>query len=129
MIYLDTSVLLAALLGEDRFPPTSFWSQNLVTSRLLQYETWNRLHARQLGKSHGEAARAYLNRVSFLELSPAVLEKALDPFPLPVRTLDALHLASALFIKELDSGLALATYDERMAAAARSVKLPLAQLQ
>ena len=33
-------------------------------------------------------------RVALLELSPPVLAHALDAFPAPVRTLDALHLAS-----------------------------------
>jgi hypothetical protein len=38
MIYVDTSVALAHLLAEDRCPPPGFWSQDLVTSRLLEYE-------------------------------------------------------------------------------------------
>jgi predicted nucleic acid-binding protein len=128
VIYLDTSVLLATLLGEDKFPRESFWNQRLVASRLLQYETWNRLHAGRLGNSHGEAARSYLNRISFLELSPPVLERALEPFPCAVRTLDTLHLASALFVKKMDDGLELATYDERMAAAARKLNISLSDL-
>lgn len=129
MIYLDTSVLLAALLGEDRFPPEAFWNQRLVASRLLQYETWNRLNSGSLGASHGEAARSYLSRISFLELSPPVLERALEPFPSPIRTLDSLHLASALFIKKMDEGLKLATYDERMAATARKLNISLVDLR
>ena len=38
MIYLDTSVVLAQLLAEDRIPPAGLWRQSLVSSRLLQYE-------------------------------------------------------------------------------------------
>jgi len=44
--------------------------------------------------SHGAAVRALINRVALLELATPVLARALDPFPTPVRTLDALHLAS-----------------------------------
>jgi predicted nucleic acid-binding protein len=40
MIYLDTSVALAHLLGETRRPPTALWQQALVSSRLLEYELW-----------------------------------------------------------------------------------------
>ncbi len=45
MIYVDTSVVLAHLLTEDRSPPASFWQGNLVSSRLLEYEVWTRLHS------------------------------------------------------------------------------------
>jgi predicted nucleic acid-binding protein len=125
VIYLDTSVLLAHLLAEDRTPPVSLWTETLVASRLLEYETWVRLNARNLASSHGEAARALLGRVAFLELAPPVLARALSPFPTPVRTLDALHLASAEFLREQRPDLTLATYDERMAAAARAMGIPL----
>ena len=62
MIYLDSSVALAYLLAEDRFPPEDLWKQQLVSSRLLEYELWNRIHALRLDRSHGDAVRA-LNRV------------------------------------------------------------------
>lgn len=125
MIYLDTSVLLAQLLAEDRIPPDVLWTEALIASRLLEYETWVRLNARGLAGTHGEAARALLGRVALLELAPPVLARALSPFPSPVRTLDALHLASAEFLREQRQDLSLATYDERMASAARAMGIPL----
>ena len=91
MIYLDTSVALAALLAEDRTPPPRLWDESLIASRLLEYELWNRLHARDLGRSHTDAARALVDRVALIELAPPVLARALEPFPVAVRTLDALH--------------------------------------
>ena len=94
MIYLDTSVALAQLLAEDRAPPSSLWAEPLIASRLLEYEIWTRLNAQRLGGSHGEEARTLIQRVALVELAPPVLERALEPFPVPVRTLDALHLAS-----------------------------------
>lgn len=125
MIYLDTSVVLAQLLGEDRRPPEALWSATLVASRLLEYEVWNRLHRLDAVRSHGEAARALLARVAFLELTPEVLTRALDPFPRPVRTLDALHLASADFLRAAGVNLEIATYDERMGDAAQTMGFPL----
>lgn len=121
MIYLDTSVALAHLLAEDRQPPASLWQEELVSSRLLQYELWTRLNARGLAQSHREAATDLESRISYLELVPPVLERALEPFPLPVRTLDALHLASALFLQKRSQQLQLATYDDRLLRAATEV--------
>ena len=122
MIYFDTSVALAHLLGEDRAPPGTPWNEVLVSSRLLQYELWTRIHARKLAASHGEAVRAVLARVAMLESAPPVLARALDPFPVPVRTLDALHLASMEFLRGEGQAIAIATYDERRAALALGVE-------
>ena len=127
MIYLDTSVALAHLLAEDRQPAASLWSQPLVSSRLLEYELWVRLNARGLARSHGEAVRRLLERVAIVEMLPNVLARAIEPFPAPVRTLDALHLATMAFVRERDALLALASYDERLlAAAARTLGIPIA---
>jgi hypothetical protein len=54
VIYLDASVALAQLLAEDRAPPSGLWKEQLIASRLLEYEIWTRLNARRLGQSHGE---------------------------------------------------------------------------
>jgi predicted nucleic acid-binding protein len=121
VIYLDTSVALAQLLAEDRVPPARLWSEELISSRLLEFELWTRLNARRLGGSHGPAAHALLARVGLLEMAAPVLARALEPFPIPVRTLDALHLASMVFVKERLPGLQLATYDSRLMTAARKL--------
>ncbi len=128
MIYLDTSVALAHLFAEDKSPPDSLWKETLVSSRLLEYELWTRMNARGLGATHGEAARALLGRVALLELAPAVLGRALEPFPLPVRTLDALHLASLEFLRRQGQRISLASYDARMVAAARRLKFLIARV-
>ena len=124
MIYLDTSVALAQLLAEDRVPPESLWRETLVSSRLLEYEIWTRVNARRLAASHGDAVRALLARVSLLELAPPVLSRALEPFPAPVRTLGALHLASIEFLRSRRQDLALASYDERLSEAAGRLGIP-----
>ena len=114
MIYLDSSVALAYLLAEDRVPPRDLWQQQLVSSRLLEYE-----------RSHGDAVRALIGRVALLELATPVLARALDPFPMPVRTLDALHLASIEFLRVRQQHVELASYDERLTAGARTLHIPL----
>ena len=128
MIYVDTSVALAHLLAEDRSPPGTFWSESLVSSRLLEYELWTRLNARGLTTSHGEAARALLHRLALLELAPPVLARALEPFPVPVRTLDALHLASLEFLRSQRVSITLASYDVRLLDAAARLGIAITPL-
>ncbi len=128
MIYLDTSGALAPLLAEDRMPPGTLWQRSLVSSRLLEYEVWNRLHARGLGRSHGDEARSLIDRVALIELMPPVLGRALQAFPAPVRTLDALHLASLEFLRARGQAIELASYDERFLSAARALGIPLLAL-
>jgi predicted nucleic acid-binding protein len=128
VIYLDTSVALAHLLAEDRRPPDSLWRQPLVASRLLEYELWTLLNARGLGASHGELARRLVERLAILEMLPNVLARALEPFPAPVRTLDALHLASIEFLRGQGQAIQLASYDERLIMAARGLGIPIAPL-
>lgn len=125
MIYLDTSVALAHLLAEDRFPPDHLWDESLISSRLLEYEIWTRIHARELARSHGDHVRALVARVALIELAPPVLVRALEPFPTPVRTLHALHLASIEFLRAHAQSVTLATYDDRLTRAATSLGIPL----
>lgn len=128
MIYLDTSVALAQLLAEDRRPPASLWNETLITSRLLEYELWNRLHARDLAVSHAEAARLLLARLAFLELERPILARALEPFPTPVRTLDALHLASAEFLRKAGQVVSVVSYDTKLVGAARTLEFDIVEL-
>jgi hypothetical protein len=125
VIYLDTSVALAHLLAEDRRPPDSLWAQPLVSSRLLEHELWTRINARNLGSSHGDLVRQLLGRVSLLELLGEVLGRAREPFAGEVRTLDALHLASIVFLQHQGVPVSLASYDARMLAAAAAIGVPL----
>ena len=129
MIYLDTSVALAQLFAEDRRPPAWIWTGDLVSSRLLEYELWNRMLARNLVDSRGDAARGLLGRVAFLELALPVLARALEAFPVPVRTLDSLHLASLDYLRRQAQRVELASYDRRMIAAARAIDIPVCDLE
>lgn len=125
MIYVDSSVVLAQLLAEDRVPGDAFWEAgSLVSSRLTEYEVWVVLHGRALGASHGEPARHLLETLSLVELAPPVLARAIEPFPAPVRPLDALHLASLEYLRAQRVDVSLATYDHRMATAAAKLGIP-----
>lgn len=128
MIYLDTSVALAHLLAEDRTPPDRLWQEPLISSRFIEYEIWTRIHARKLTRSHTDEVRSLLSRLALIELATPVLVRALEPFPKPVRTLDALHLASMEFLRKQGQSITLASYDERLIIGARALRFPLYKL-
>lgn len=125
VIYLDASVFLAHLLAEDRRPTEEFWGEPLTSSRLLVYETWVRLNDRGLVERSEDVLRALLEQMTFVDLRRAVLARALEPFPVRVRTLDALHLASADYLRKRELDVRIATYDRRMGAAARAMEFEL----
>jgi predicted nucleic acid-binding protein len=128
VIYLDSSVALAQLFAEDRQPPEDIWREPLTASRLLQYEVWARVHARRLEVPHGDKVRDLLDAIAYVELTPLVLARALEPFPMPVRTLDALHLATMDFLQSHGQAVELASYDARLLAAARALRIPTRRL-
>ena len=59
---------------------------------------------------------------------PDVLSRTLEPVPVGVRTLDALHLSTFHFLTERRLEVRLATYDERMRAAAIALGFQVAEL-
>ena len=69
--------------------------------------------------------RLLFGRIALVELAPPVLARALEPFSSPVRTLDALHLASIDFLRAQNQSVTLATYDERLRKAAVALGVPI----
>lgn len=126
MIYVDTSVILADLLREKKRPPVSFRSERLTSSLLLEYELFVRLHA--LRQSPRAIARAHdwLRDVDLNGLDAATLARTLQPFPVSVRTLDAIHLSTIVFLQSRGITIELATYDKRLAQAATALGISLA---
>jgi predicted nucleic acid-binding protein len=128
VIYVDSSVLLADLFAESRSPPVALWDEDVHSSRLLAYEVWNRIHAYGLAGSHSDQARALLSRVNLIELSEPALARALVPFPVAIRTLDGLHLATIEFVRRGGEPVELASYDNRLIAASRALGVAIAEL-
>jgi hypothetical protein len=69
--------------------------------------------------------RSFFDRVAFVELSDSVLVRAIHPFPVQVRTLNGLHLASIEYLRGNGEFIELATYDARMIAAARALGIAI----
>lgn len=118
LAYLDTSAYVKVPLGEPERPALleALNSYGLVSSSLLSVEAV-RACARY-GPEYAQAADAGLRSVSLLPLDDAVLAVAKALEPAQLRTLDALHLATAL---SLGADLAVVvSYDDRLSDAART---------
>ncbi len=64
--------------------------------------------------------------MNLVEVAPAILERASQPFPIALRTLDSLHLATALlWSQDEDSDLHFATHDRTLGLAARALGFPV----
>jgi hypothetical protein len=72
-------------------------------------------------ESHADGARKLLEGVNILEMDLPVLARAHEPFPKPIRALDAIHLSSADFLRGQGQEVTIATYDGRMSATARDM--------
>jgi uncharacterized protein len=126
VIYLDTSAFAKLIQGEPETPAlrrflTEHPESTLVSSALLAVETRQAI----LRQAPDQLARAdlLLTRIDQVDITRAVLEAA-SRLPAPsLRSLDAIHLATAL---QLGGDLgALVTYDSRLAAAAGQQRLPV----
>ena len=121
MIYLDSSVALAEILSEKRRPAPEFWLSDINSSRLLEFEVLNRVHAYEPSPPRLAMARQLLDIVEYLDMTGRSLRRALQPFPVPVRALDGLHLATMDYLHERGLPLTLASYDARLLAASEAM--------
>lgn len=126
--YLDSSVLLAEVFLEPKRPAPGFWRRHLLSSRLLEYEARTRLNAKALPLPVMKAALELIETVELREMSPEVLARARDPWPVAIRTLDALHFATLVHLRGSGADIDLATYDHRMIDAAQALGFPLADV-
>lgn len=125
MIYLDTSALTKLLVAEAQTPELKAWlteqidlGEYAVTSALGRVELM-RVVARQEEPGLCERARYLLDGVDILPITDAVIALAETIGPARLRSLDAIHLASASQVKhELT---AFVTYDHRLTAGCRAV--------
>ena len=122
IVYLDSSALLKLVAKEPESTALRRYWQSLgqrMSSALARAEVLRAAHA--IGPEPLLMARDVLRRVNLLTIDEELLERAAFLEPLTLRTLDAIHLASALAVgSELEE---VVTYDKRMAEAARGLGL------
>jgi predicted nucleic acid-binding protein len=136
-LYAESSAVLAWLLGEPTGAQAraTLEAADLVIASDLTLIECDRVLIRLAAFKHVSEAEIADRRARLLEasthwdvlrLSPEIVDRARRPFPVePVRTLDALHLASALVAKASVSGLEMLSLDDRVRGAARALGIPL----
>lgn len=124
LAYLDTSAYVKLPLEETGHEglrsELSRWD-GYVSSMLLGVEAIRACS--RYGSDRAKDAREWLEGVALLPLDDTVLDVATSLSPASVRTLDALHLATALTVR--DEIGAFFTYDQRLAEAAADHGLPI----
>jgi predicted nucleic acid-binding protein len=125
-IYLESSAILKWLLGEpdaERVLSKINRTEAVVTSvltlveverALIRAETWKMLTSGQAERLRGLFARAKASWI-LMEISAEVRARAMRGFPAePVRTLDAIHLSTALIFLRVFPDLEMLSFDQRI---------------
>ena len=127
-LYVDSSVLLRLVLGEAGRLRQWKAVKKAVSSEIIRLEclrTLDRARLR-LGRPDEEVAqkrvevRRRLEAFDLVRLDDVVLERAADPFPTLVGSLDAIHLASAILVRTRIPDIVFATHDQQLEMAARA---------
>jgi len=116
--YIDSSAIVKLAIAEEDSAALRRYvvQRRLVSSAVARTEVGRAL----LPKGVRAVARGVdvLAVIELVAVSRRVLEGAVEPLPVELRSLDAIHLATAQLLG--DDLARLVTYDERMASAARS---------
>lgn len=132
--YVDASVLLRVALAQPDVLPEWSRIQRGIASALVMTESLRTLDRLRLRANFADAEVAkrratILNLIASLELveiDAVVLDRAAQPMPTVLGTLDAIHLATALLWKEMThADLVMATHDGALALGARAHGLPV----
>lgn len=137
IVYAESSAVLAWILGEARagvVRKALKGAERVVTSALTATECGRAIaRGRREGRLTGSEHLAALRLLDVAErnwdvcaLSDRVLARAREEFPVePVRTLDGLHLATALLVKDGLGRVTMLSFDERIRANAEKLGLDL----
>ena len=127
--YVDASVLLRLALGQpDALPQWSRINRGISSALVIteSLRTLDRLRVREkLADGELAARRAkileLIASLELVELDSLVLDRAAQPMPTELGTLDAIHLATALLWRDMTAeSPAMATHDGALAIAARA---------
>jgi len=121
VIYLDSSALLKLLFEESESAALALWISEraatpMVSSELAKVEVVRA--ARRLDADVVPAARTLVSQLDLVQLSGGLIDEAADTGEPSLRTLDAIHLASAFSIR--GDLTAFVAYDNRLIAAAEA---------
>ena len=124
LLYVDSSALVKLVVAEPETPALmARLSQqpNLVSSAVAAAEVIRAARLASTSQAVVARAREVVRAVHLLAVDARVLDHAADLEPRGLRTLEAIHLASALSIR--DDLEAMVVYDKQLAAAAEAAGL------
>lgn len=126
MIYLDSSALMKLVRAEAETEDLIDWldaeqAEHAVTSELGRIEVFRA--ARRAGPEAVAEAHTVIGDLDLVPLNGTVQDLACDVGVAQLRTLDAIHLASAVLVR--NALTAFVAYDDRLVDAARSLDLPV----
>lgn len=129
IVYLDTSVILRVLLREPN--RTDLWGkwEKAYSSSLWRVEALRTTDRLRLTREITDTEVADMVRdiqalndtLAIFPLDSRTLQRASETFPTAIGTLDAIHLASAIFIREAQPIDLFLTHDSQLGTAARSL--------
>jgi predicted nucleic acid-binding protein len=129
-VYIETSVVLRWTLGQSGAVHRAQWV-SASSSELLaveMYRTFDRMRLtkamskRRLAQLRDDADRN-LARIALVPVDQSVLKRAGEPLPSPLKTLDAIHLATALLLNNSIGGIVFLTHDRQLGVAAKACGL------
>ncbi len=119
MIYLDTSALLKLVFEEDESSALAEWiAERVETPKISSDVSITELlrTCRRIDEAAVGTANLLLSGIDLLPVDRSVIEQATTVTPNELRSLDAIHLASALSVKA--HLIAFVAYDSRLCSAA-----------
>ena len=129
IVYVDTSVALRILFREPN--PVGIWGKwdKAYSSALWRVEAMRTIDRLRLTHEINDIEVANLVRdvqlthetFAIHPVTERIFQRASETFPTVVGTLDAIHLATALAIREIENLDYLLTHDSQLGTAARSV--------
>jgi uncharacterized protein len=127
--YVDASVLLRFALGQPDALPEWRQIEKGVSSALIRTESLRALDRLRVRASFPDAevanrratVLAVIASLEIVDIGAAILDRAAQPMPTELATLDAIHLATALLWKEMRGvDLVMATHDEALGLGAQA---------
>ncbi len=127
--YVDASVILRIVLSEAGRLREWRRIERAYSSELVRLECLRSIDRARLRlglpdsavASHRAAVLDILDSLEIVKIDDSVLERAADPFPTALGSLDAVHLATAVLLRSRVTDLCFATHDTELAIAARAV--------
>jgi len=124
LVYADSSALIKLVIRERESAVLKRWltGKRVVSSRIAEVEVSR--GARRSGREPRPSVEELLGEIDLIELDDRVVSRAVRLDPPELRSLDAIHLATALSIADDLDGFV--TYDRQLGRAASAAGLPVA---